>query len=392
MEEYQINQVRGWTEKLTAAMMPEQFVKELSTFLDKGQPKLVRLKEDIVSRITSTDTLYCATLDQTKHLCTEPLEVTYIKGTRVKPEEKLLAVVTSPTGLLSVPLCDLRHLSDEEERAIITAREEKRKRALLCEDISQSMRSAQITSLKAYETVNEIFRRMPHLVDFHHKNCDADSPHIISGDIERIMGICEIISHKPYDMSLSASQHVLRLKFPNVKIKFTPDKTPSKMHKDLFGKVYSMGDYIVDISVEQRVPSELQFLNVRTAQLSVRIGTRYIRRGLLHPHIDKSDCIDGLWFGSPCWGSYQTAVQTACKAFDLMALVQLINNFLSSCSESGWYGSVNYWNTDTDTYCACGREFIDTPDDQAVECTSCRNTDTEELDAEDTSEDEEEEE
>ena len=365
--EYQLNQVRGWTDCLTVDMIPESIVKELETHLVGGSTHLVRLKEAVVSRVTSTDTLYATTLDQTQYLCSSPLEVLYMKGTRALPTERLLAVIASPHGALSIPLCDIRGLSADEVRAIEEAKAAKERLLALQRGVAQALAQAQDQSRAPYRMLSDVFRHMPKLVEYYNTRNLADATATIN-DIESLMRVCSVTRD-----DTRGDRHIATLCFPDVKIRFQPDKVPSKMHKDLFGHVYSMGTYYVELDRIDRIPTNLDFLHVTGSSMGVRIGTRYMRNGLLHPHIDKNVCEDGLFWGTPCWGSYSEKVTQACNTFDIVGFAYLIKDFLGSCSESGWYGSVNYWNSDEDTYCTCGKMFIATEDDIAVECSSCSN-------------------
>jgi len=64
-------------------------------------------------------------------------------------------------------------------------------------------------------------------------------------------------------------------------------------------------------------------------QASLRFGDRY------HPHVGSGD--------DPCWGTYSSRVDKVFKDYDIIGIVSLVLEFLSSCDRPGWYTSVLQW-------------------------------------------------
>ena len=125
-----------------------------------------------------------------------------------------------------------------------------------------------------------------------------------------------------------------------------------------------MGKYRIDIPF---VPHGTESITMYKLD-----GTTY--NGYQHPHVNSS--------GHCCWGSYDNTIYGLSDQMDIVGLMRICIDFLSTCDADGWYQSVLFWYTGSYDGCrqcasnSCECEHEDWCSDcdnnnDNCECTRC---------------------
>ena len=373
-QDFRYNQEAGWTAKLTAEHVPTQFVGELETYLTKGEKPVVRLKDDVVAKLRAKPegtTLYRMSPEDTKYVCENTLEIMYLKGTRTTPDIKVLAAFNTKTGVLAVPVCDLRHLTADKLAVVEAQKKEAETNRQTKTALTNMAKTIQAEADKPYQVLCDIFSHMEEAIGLYNMLGAQRDALLVIRD-EDVTWLRNTFKEVMINTAMQNNDDVVFSGIlPNVQIRFMPDKSPSKMHKDLVGKVFDMGAYkIVIRAVSCGLPSPLENLSTKHLEWNVYHEDRL--EGLMHPHIQTDGQENGWFKGAPCLGSYGEACKKAGTSGDLISMLKLLVDYLGSCSESGWYGSIMYWAEPAmySTYCKCGAMKVNPEEPNAI-CSTC---------------------
>jgi hypothetical protein len=163
---------------------------------------------------------------------------------------------------------------------------------------------------------------------------------------------------------------LLRLTKNNLMMTYKSENS-GRVHKTLDGSVCDMGKWIVDINMSRT--RTIGNIHVWSLMYKLYGQHKVARLTLLHPHIQKGFELEGtdMFCGNCCLGSYADALNTYCQSYDIMNLVDLLKDYLTSCSEGGWYNPFMPWMPEDvqRKYCKCGRQRWASPN--VGSCPNC---------------------
>lgn len=165
---------------------------------------------------------------------------------------------------------------------------------------------------------------------------------------------------------------LLRCVKEHLVMKYVSEKT-GKVHPSLDGTSVDLGKMVIEIGM--RPEEHIRGLKNYTMRFAIW-GKKHPRFSLMHPHIQTSTSNayaedKTLSYASPCLGSYGTRLDEQVKKADVIGVMDTLWDYLTSCSENGWYNSFVPWlPADLQKqYCACGK--LHWSETREPRCGSC---------------------
>lgn len=269
----------------------------------------------------------------------------------------------------NVPLVDLCFTSDDVVKKVQDTIAEKERLARLHSDIMGLSRTFTEYSSRAVNEAKNVLASLPQLAELAYVSKLTPVQNISPSAVTTLMEFWDKVEVLPVDVH-SDWCPVLRVTKNDLIMKFNGE-TFTRIHKSTDGMSVSLGKMCVEIALAQLGG----VANIKRWVMDYNVyGTP--KSGYMHPHIQGRDRLheaSGLYEGSVCTGTYESAIKDMCARFDAVGMVHMWRDFLTSCSEGGWYVDFFAWLPVeiSSKYCKCHRHLWEEKD---VSCPLCGHT------------------
>lgn len=269
----------------------------------------------------------------------------------------------------NVPLVDIKFTADDVVKKVQDTIAEKERLARLQSDIMGLSRTFTEYSGRAVQEAKNVLACLPQLAELAYASKLTPVQSISPSAVEGLMQYWDKVEVLPVDVH-SDWCPVLRVTKNDMVMKFNGE-TFHRVHKSTDGMSVSLGKMVVEIGLRKKglvadITQWVMDYNV--------YGTP--RNGYMHPHIQSSNILheaSGLYKGSVCTGTYESAIKDMCARFDAIGMMHMWKDFLTSCSEGGWFVDFFAWLPEEvcSRYCKCHRHLWEEKD---VSCPLCGHT------------------
>ena len=269
----------------------------------------------------------------------------------------------------NIPLCDLAFAPESSIETVKKVIAERVRLENLRKDINNLGRMFTDYASKGKHEAENIMSNLPSIAQIAYVNPLPKTASIAPSAMDKMNEFWDKIEV----LQVNESQNwcpVLRVTKDHVVMKFNIE-TATRIARECDGMSVDLGKMCVEIGL---MPS--MNANIKCWVMSYAVyGTP--KGELMHPHIRTTAAfhptMPELIEGSVCTGSYEEAIREMCGKFDAIALVQLWKDFLTSCSESGWYADFFAWlpQETIKQFCRCHQYKWTKKEDE--KCPKCGN-------------------
>jgi len=368
---------KNWQEKNIAAT-PEQSA-DWSRVNDGDVTRYVTLLPDIDLNV---DRLYglerasqpelWSILTQAQNCCAR---VVYFKEFNEASKQGAYLLIVDPLTegeppIIKVPLQDVSEAGDTMVKKVMDIIAERARVARLREDLRQLHRDAMSMQQEGQKNAQTILSYIDTVARVAYGTTQKSAPSLKESQLDSLMKRWSRVDVFQAPVETECIDKVkLRLTIDDLIMTYAREGTRG-IHKSLDGTQVHLGKFVVDIGFNKKdVIKGVLAESYLTQQVYGTMKNTNI--SVLHPHIKRGDVCPfdkALYYGSCCLGTYSDALKQCAERGDIYGTAEIMWDYLTSCSEQGWYTHFMWWMPREEAlkYCKCGRLRADIAAENAL--------------------------
>lgn len=270
----------------------------------------------------------------------------------------------------AIPECDVHLASLEAVKEVQDVIEERRRIAALKTDLKCLSRRCSDTQNEHRDRAMNLLSNINSVAECAYGSASKAAPQMSDVNIENLLKTWDKVEVMQGEASVHMDKLMLRVTKNNIVMKYNREGTRG-VHASLDGIKVNIGKIMIELGYKGRtiIPGSLTEYRF-TWNLYGNVPNKTC--GFLHPHIQKCGSTEhmGMFMGSCCLGSYSGALDAKNKSSDVYGVLEIMYDYLTSCSESGWYIAFHPWLTEEvrNQYCSCLKMRFD---EKNIKCSSC---------------------
>jgi hypothetical protein len=253
-----------------------------------------------------------------------------------------------------IPACDCVPATEATQIYIAEQLRERARRAQLSIDLQRLPRAFYDKQSYGIARAQRILSELPSIARVAYTADVKSIPPVTRTALNELMMFWDRVELLPIEDS-TQEYAFLALTKHNLIMKYHSENT-GRIHKSFDGLSIDMGRVVLELCYSVK---EQMFPDIMNYELGFKVyGQQIAQLGYIHPHITRTNRTKyGLFEGECCLGSYSQTINDFEESFNMMGLIRVMQDYLCSCSESGWYNNFMPWLPQSikEKYCNCGR-------------------------------------